>query len=275
MSIPNSHACPLTHNLMTDPVIDRQGHTFDRESVTEWLQSHTTCPVGGEPLAAGDLCPNRALKEVVDQYAADHPEVVVEQLQSALAKTREAEQALATKAVVLEGRLKRARSEADWHRRRKERIIQIFVKNLGGKTITCDVRSDNTIADIKAMIQSKERIPARDQLLLWSGGILLDDSTVAENHLQSNSTLHLKMRVLPCRGCGSDRRLTIKNVLTGETFVSEARSCNSVSCLKNKMEDLTGMPAAKQRLYFADQRLDDAKNLADYLIPSEATILLF
>eukprot|EP01012_Entosiphon_sulcatum_P066363 TRINITY_DN95570_c0_g1_i1.p1 TRINITY_DN95570_c0_g1~~TRINITY_DN95570_c0_g1_i1.p1 ORF type:complete len:441 (-),score=79.81 TRINITY_DN95570_c0_g1_i1:3-1208(-) len=57
---------------MLDPVMDRNGHNFEKSAITQWLQRHNTCPVGREPLSVSDLFPNRALKELI-QSAARRP----------------------------------------------------------------------------------------------------------------------------------------------------------------------------------------------------------
>ena len=35
--IPEHLLCPITQELMTDPVIAADGQTYDRKSITEWL----------------------------------------------------------------------------------------------------------------------------------------------------------------------------------------------------------------------------------------------
>jgi hypothetical protein len=58
--------CPITHSEFTDPVMDRQGHTFEKSAINTWLQTHHNCPIGREELREADLIPNRVLKAVIE-----------------------------------------------------------------------------------------------------------------------------------------------------------------------------------------------------------------
>ncbi|XP_057828569.1 U-box domain-containing protein 1 [Cryptomeria japonica] len=55
---------------MRDPVILPSGHTYDRSSITEWLDSgHFTCPLTGQKLPRHPpLIPNNALRSLVSQW---------------------------------------------------------------------------------------------------------------------------------------------------------------------------------------------------------------
>ena len=44
--VPEVMVCPISQEPMTDPVMDREGHNFDRSSIAAWLQRHKTCPLG-------------------------------------------------------------------------------------------------------------------------------------------------------------------------------------------------------------------------------------
>jgi len=65
---PRSFICPLTHDIMQDPVIDRQGYSYDRSALLEWLELNQISPITREPLDALTLVSNRALKDAIENY---------------------------------------------------------------------------------------------------------------------------------------------------------------------------------------------------------------
>lgn len=64
---PDDFRCPISLELMTDPVILPSGHTFERRSIQRWLDGgHLTCPVTNLPLPPSPpLIPNHALRRLI------------------------------------------------------------------------------------------------------------------------------------------------------------------------------------------------------------------
>ena len=67
--IPHEFLCPITLEIMTDPVIIASGQTYERESIEKWFKSnHKTCPKTRQPLEHLQLAPNCALKNLIAEW---------------------------------------------------------------------------------------------------------------------------------------------------------------------------------------------------------------
>eukprot|EP00923_Selenidium_pygospionis_P047994 GHVN01082706.1.p1 GENE.GHVN01082706.1~~GHVN01082706.1.p1 ORF type:complete len:179 (+),score=26.70 GHVN01082706.1:40-576(+) len=64
---PYEHFCPITTQVMTDPVMITCGDTFERSAILEWFESNTSCPFCREP-SDKRLMPNKALKKVIQDW---------------------------------------------------------------------------------------------------------------------------------------------------------------------------------------------------------------
>lgn len=69
-SIEENMVCPITHELMSDPVVSPNGHTYERSHVLRWIQAEGTSPMTREPLTAGQLNRSRDLAEIIRQFRA-------------------------------------------------------------------------------------------------------------------------------------------------------------------------------------------------------------
>ncbi|KAK4254009.1 hypothetical protein QN277_009445 [Acacia crassicarpa] len=68
--LPDHFKCPISLEIMSDPVILSSGHTFDRSSIQRWLDAgHRTCPITKLPLPdCPSLIPNHALRSLISNY---------------------------------------------------------------------------------------------------------------------------------------------------------------------------------------------------------------
>ncbi|XP_049367176.1 U-box domain-containing protein 19-like [Solanum verrucosum] len=70
---PEDFRCPISLELMTDPVTVSTGQTYDRASIQKWLKSgNLLCPKTGETLQSTELVPNSSLRNLIQQFCADN-----------------------------------------------------------------------------------------------------------------------------------------------------------------------------------------------------------
>jgi len=67
-NIPEIYLCPISLQLMTDPVINPYGITYNRNSIEKWLKKSDQDPVTKKKLTKNMLFPNYALKSLIEEY---------------------------------------------------------------------------------------------------------------------------------------------------------------------------------------------------------------
>merc|ERR1719231_1767068 len=70
--IPHQFFCPITQDVMNDPVKTVDGMTYDRPAIERWLFHRSTAPLTGLPLSSKTLTPNSQLREQIELFAKSH-----------------------------------------------------------------------------------------------------------------------------------------------------------------------------------------------------------
>jgi U-box domain len=79
--LPDQFYCPITSDLMMEPMISPDGYTFEKEAIENWLfQRNGTCPISRNSLQVTQLRKNLALQECIQveiskPHAESHPDV--------------------------------------------------------------------------------------------------------------------------------------------------------------------------------------------------------
>ncbi|KAJ8773793.1 hypothetical protein K2173_008256 [Erythroxylum novogranatense] len=96
--------CPISLEIMKDPVTLETGHTYDRSSILKWFRNgNQTCPKTGKKLTSTELVPNLTVKRLIQQYCVEHGlPVVVESIH----KNRDVTRTLAAGSLAAEGAIK-------------------------------------------------------------------------------------------------------------------------------------------------------------------------
>ncbi|XP_023772498.1 U-box domain-containing protein 11 [Lactuca sativa] len=72
-AIPDDFLCPISLELMRDPVIVSTGQTYERSYIQRWIDcGNTTCPKTQQKLQNTTLTPNYVLRSLITQWCINH-----------------------------------------------------------------------------------------------------------------------------------------------------------------------------------------------------------
>ncbi|KAL2941208.1 U-box domain-containing protein 9 [Bienertia sinuspersici] len=73
LNVPDEFRCPISSQIMKDPVILSTGQTYDRPFIQKWLkEGNRTCPQTQQVLSHIELTPNHLVRELIAQWCKDH-----------------------------------------------------------------------------------------------------------------------------------------------------------------------------------------------------------
>ncbi|KAL3069358.1 hypothetical protein niasHS_018083 [Heterodera schachtii] len=136
-----------------------------------------------------------------------------------------------------------------------------------GTTISVDLKSEQTVADLKQAIKKETDIPPEQQLIRHNSpsGYVLEDGETLENGGLEKADVFLSFGELEIR------------VHNGtEMFASRVDKTDTVATLKKAIKEKFGIPSEKQTLRLNNTfglALEDAKTMEEYGIKDGQTIL--
>lgn len=67
--LPAAFVCPITQELMVEPVVTQDGQTYERHAIEYWLKDHDTSPLTGQTLLHKDLTANLVLRGMIREWS--------------------------------------------------------------------------------------------------------------------------------------------------------------------------------------------------------------
>lgn len=147
--------------------------------------------------------------------------------------------------------------------RQRSTRISVFI-DTKATSYDLNVSSDDTVNDLKFLIQNAHQLPARSQTLMVARKIIGGSLTLGGLGVTEGT----EIRVFT-----GARQVFIKT-LTGKTFTLNVDPETTVDDLKTMIMYKEGLPPDQQRLVFAGKQMEDGRTLAEYKIVCESTIHL-
>ena len=144
---------------------------------------------------------------------------------------------------------------------------QIFVETPDGKCVKLAVNAVDTIKTIKTKIESRIRIPANEQRLIFSGKQLKCEKPVSFYGIRAGSTIFLSLRI---KG-GMQIYVRIGNTKSIAVVIEQMDTISQFKARVNATR-LEGVPLEDQQLYYHGKFLEDCKTLQFYNVTPEASL---
>ena len=65
---PDDFICPITQEMMSDPAMAADGHSYERQQIERWLTTKSTSPLTGGELDHPFLAPNHMLRRQIREW---------------------------------------------------------------------------------------------------------------------------------------------------------------------------------------------------------------
>ncbi|WOH13268.1 hypothetical protein DCAR_0832777 [Daucus carota subsp. sativus] len=81
VSIPTHFRCPISLDLMKDPVTLSSGITYDRQSIETWIEAgNNTCPITKQELSTLEPIPNHTIRKMIQDWCVVNSSYGIERI---------------------------------------------------------------------------------------------------------------------------------------------------------------------------------------------------
>ncbi|OAY29337.1 U-box domain-containing protein 21 [Manihot esculenta] len=81
LAIPKDFRCPISLDLMKDPVTLSTGITYDRENIEKWIESgNVTCPITNQVLRSLEPIPNHTIRKMIQDWCVENRSYGIERI---------------------------------------------------------------------------------------------------------------------------------------------------------------------------------------------------
>lgn len=81
LTTPNHFRCPISLDLMKDPVTLSTGITYDRESIEMWIEAgNRTCPITNQVLRSLEPIPNHTIRKMIQDWCVENRSYGIERI---------------------------------------------------------------------------------------------------------------------------------------------------------------------------------------------------
>ncbi|KAH7839276.1 hypothetical protein Vadar_002118 [Vaccinium darrowii] len=81
LAIPINFRCPISLDVMKDPVTLSTGITYDRENIEKWIESgNNTCPITNQLITNQEPIPNHAIRKMIQSWSVENKSYGVDRI---------------------------------------------------------------------------------------------------------------------------------------------------------------------------------------------------
>ncbi|KAL4557203.1 hypothetical protein LXL04_035375 [Taraxacum kok-saghyz] len=182
-----SFYCPITGDVMEDPVETPSGHSFERCAIEKWLaEGNNSCPITKKPLKASALRTNKTLRQSIEEWRDRNTMIFIGSMKSRIL-SKEEEEVIASL-----GKLRDLCSERELHQEwlMMEDYLPVFVSLLSSKNF--QIRS-HVLAILRILATNND--DRKETIAQMDDGIKLIVCSLARKIEETKLALELLMEL--------------------------------------------------------------------------------